>query len=129
MVQNSFSSIRKIVDLYNSENVYLVSKCGESVQKRTREWLNKYDFFSQTGVLESNIEFCLERKDKKGICEKLDIDIFIDDRFSVLVHLLDLEKLILFNPNEIELTEFNNFDKKEKFNIVSNWEEILELII
>jgi len=128
-VKKSFSSIRKTVELYKPDNIYLVSKCGEIIQSRTLEWLHKNNFFSETGVLESNIEFCLERKDKKGICEKFEIDIFIDDRFSVLIHLLNLKRLILFRPNEIELNEYSKFTKTKKITVVSSWEEILEILI
>lgn len=88
------------------QNIYLISKCGPSFQKKTMEWLDHVQFFKKTGgISKKNVNFCLERPQKAGICENLGITHFIDDRLDVLIHLLpvtSIKKLYLFNPAPIE---------------------------
>lgn len=127
-VENAFQSIGSIVEKYKAENVHLVSKCSEKTQVKTLNWLENKDFFHQTNFLRSNLWFCRDRKDKKEICEGNQIKKFIDDRFSVLVHLLELEELYLFNPSAEELKKFNDSVKKANIQVVNTWEEILENI-
>jgi hypothetical protein len=65
-------------------HVWLVSKCGAGVQKRTRAWLAHHSFYKVTGIREENLRFCKTRPEKAPICEKLGITCFIDDRLDIL---------------------------------------------
>ena len=67
--------------------VWLVSKCGERVQQRTRKWLVHHRFFEATGIDPGNLRFCLQRPEKALHCRDLQITHFIDDRPDVLVAL------------------------------------------
>lgn len=127
-VENAFESIAELIEKYKAENVYLVSKCSEKTQVKTLNWLEYKGFFHQTNFLRSNLWFCRDRKDKKEICENNQIKKFIDDRFSVLLHLLELEELYLFNPSEEELKKYNDYDKKENVQVIRTWAEVLEKI-
>ncbi len=128
-VAGSFEAIREIIEDYGPENVHLVSKCGERVQMRSLRWLNHLNFFGKTGCLPNHVWFCKERKDKKKICDRLRINIFIDDRFTVLNHLLHLDKLFLFKPNQKELQKFNNFQRKNNVIVVESWGEVIESVL
>src|SRR6516225_7005778 len=41
--------------------VWLVSKCGPSVEARTRRWLDAHAFFTVTGLARDRLRFCRER--------------------------------------------------------------------
>lgn len=124
-VKNAFVSISKIVNELGSENVFLVSKCGVQTEQKTLKWLEYNEFYKATGVKSENIHFCRERKEKKEICSLFGINIFIDDRFSVLEHLEELNSLYLFNPIEEEMINYNLRADKQKITVVYSWEEVL----
>ena len=63
--------------------VWLVSKCGERVEQRTRQWLWHHDFWARTGILAENLRFCRRRPDKAVHCAELGITHFVDDRPDV----------------------------------------------
>ena len=54
------------------------------MQAKTLAWLDAVDFYSRTGLDKSHVEFCLERRDKAVICQKLEITLFIDDRVPIM---------------------------------------------
>lgn len=128
-VDGAFKSIKQIVDTYGAENVHLVSKCGEQTQQRTLHWLENHSFFQETGFSRSNLWFCRERHEKQRICEVQGIRTFVDDRFTVLQHLLELDQLFLFRPSEEELEAFRNANESKKINIVNGWRELLEKLL
>lgn len=78
-----FDVVPALVELFHGD-VWLVSKCGPRVQEKSRLWLQHHRFFERTGMASANLRFCLERPQKAGICSKLGITHFIDDRADVL---------------------------------------------
>jgi hypothetical protein len=65
------------------EQVWLVSKCGERVQRHTRQWLDHHDFAARTGIPREHLRFCLKRPDKAVHCAQLGITHFVDDKLDV----------------------------------------------
>jgi len=128
-VNQAFDAIRQIVEKYGSAKVHLVSKCGEQTQQRTLHWLDYHQFFEITEVLRSQVWFCRERHQKQGICETQGIRTFIDDRFTVLQHLLELDRLLLFCPSEKELEAYDKAGKPSRVQIVEGWEAALKALI
>jgi hypothetical protein len=127
---NCFEIIKKLINFYGKENIFIISKCGEKVQKKSLEWLEHKNFFSFTGFLSSNIYFCLERHEKASIAEKLNISVFIDDRYTVLKHMListQLQRLILFCPSESEL-ELSLKNPNDKLLKLDTWEEVGKIL-
>ncbi|MBX2797315.1 MAG: hypothetical protein KTR31_06605 [Myxococcales bacterium] len=91
----AFSAIRTLVDRF--DEVWLVSKCGPSVQRKTRAWLDHHDFYRTTGVPSGHLRFCLKRHEKAPIAMELGLTDFVDDRRDVLVHMRGLvPRLYLF---------------------------------
>lgn len=86
--------------------IYVVSKCGEHVQKKTCTWLRHHNFQRITGVPENRWYFCESRKDKAEICRNLGITHFVDDRLEVLSYLETVPHKYLFNPQEKEVRKF-----------------------
>ena len=119
---HSFRVLAKLSVGRFGKNIHLVSKAGEDTQARTREWLAYHKFFEKTGIPESNLHFCLERHEKRPICEQLKVTHFIDDRMKVLSHLINLvPNLYLFNASTVEITQFKSILRKVKR--VDNWLE------
>lgn len=65
-------------------NVWIVSKAGPRMQARTREWLDRTDFYERTGLPRDHVRFCLTREDKAPICRELGITHFVDDRVHIM---------------------------------------------
>ncbi|WP_179855389.1 hypothetical protein [Paractinoplanes atraurantiacus] len=80
-VPGAFETLRRLVPLF--DQVWLVSKCGERVQRRTRQWLDQHDFAARTGIPRDHLRFCLRRPDKAIHCAELGITHFIDDKLDV----------------------------------------------
>ncbi|MEV5751908.1 hypothetical protein AB0L00_29165 [Actinoallomurus sp. NPDC052308] len=82
---------------------WVISKCGEGVQRRTLQWLDHHDFYRRTGIARGNVRFCRRRADKAGHCTELGITHMIDDRLGVHVALRGIvPHLILFGPQPVE---------------------------
>jgi len=82
----AFEVIRELVEFYEGR-VWLVSKCGPRIQRRSRDWLRHQRFYEQTGLDRKNLRFCLKRPDKAIHCRQLQLTHFVDDRLDVLRHL------------------------------------------
>jgi hypothetical protein len=63
--------------------VWIVSKCGERIQRRTLQWLEHNDFYRRTGIEPMHVRFCRKRPDKATHCAQLGITHFVDDRTDV----------------------------------------------
>jgi hypothetical protein len=85
-VPGAIATIAALTRLFAGQ-VWLVSKCGPKVQGRSRKWLRHRDFWRLTGIPETNLRFCLERRDKAIHCRQNRLTHFIDDRLDVLAHL------------------------------------------
>ena len=85
--------------------VYLVSKCGENVQRKTMEWLAAKDFSRRTGIEDGKIRFCRARPDKAVIARKLGLTHFVDDRLEILGYLVSVcaGGLFLFRGKDGEI--------------------------
>jgi hypothetical protein len=80
-VPGAFETLARLVPRF--ERVWLISKCGERVQRRSRQWLDHHDFSARTGIPRDNVRFCLARPDKAVHCAELGITHFVDDRLDV----------------------------------------------
>lgn len=80
-VPGAFDTLARLVPRF--AQVWLVSKCGERVQRSTRQWLDHHDFAARTGIPRDNIRFCRRRPDKAVHCAELGITHFIDDKLDV----------------------------------------------
>lgn len=95
-----FESVRELVEMFEGR-VFIVSKCGASVERKTRAWLEHWRFFEMTGLAPGNLYFCRERHEKAPICQSLDIEHFIDDRADVLEHMRgQVKHLYLFGEQD-----------------------------
>jgi hypothetical protein len=80
-VPAAIDTLARLVPLFGQ--VWLVSKCGERVQRHTRQWLDHHDFAARTGIPGDHLRFCLKRPDKAVHCAQLGITHFVDDKLDV----------------------------------------------
>jgi hypothetical protein len=130
MIPDALVSIKFLIEREGAENIFLVSKCGKATQARTLLYLEYHNFFERTKLDQKNLYFCLERHEKKEICERLNIKIFIDDRFTVLSHIAELKdrKLFLFSPNKTEYELYKNSEIRNEIILIQNWKDLLKII-
>ena len=58
--------VSALVRLFGPERTFIVSKCGEHMQRATVVWLRHFGFFAKTGVLTSHVAFCANRSGIEG---------------------------------------------------------------
>jgi hypothetical protein len=85
--EHCFESIAELVTAF-AGRVWLVSKCGPRIQRLTKRWLSRHDFYAQTGIRQDRVRFCLKRPEKRDHCAAIGATHFIDDRLDVLEHLV-----------------------------------------
>jgi hypothetical protein len=121
-VPKAFEVIRDLAQKRFGNRVYLVSKCGSKTEAKTLEWLAHHRFYEVACVASDNVRFCRERHEKAGICQKLGITHFVDDRLEVLSYLTSVGKLFLFQPQEKEIRRFaQHLNRVQR---VESWQEI-----
>ena len=81
-IPGAVEAIARLVRRFDGR-VWLVSKCGPSVQARTERWLAGHDFFARTGVPLEHLRFCRQRAEKRAHCVALGLTHFVDDRPEV----------------------------------------------
>ena len=123
-VPGVFDALRELVEKRFGERVFLVSKCGRKMQEKTLRWLDHNRFYDLTGIGLDRVHFCRERYQKAGICEKLGITHFVDDRLEILGSLATVETRYLFQPRPDEVRQFRHFLYRVKR--VNSWQEILK---
>ncbi len=98
--EQALEVIAHLVERFEN-NVWLVSKCGPSVQRKTLLWLDHWRFYELTGLPRDHIRFCLKRPQKRLHTDELMITHFIDDRVDVLEHLRGgVDHLYLFGEQK-----------------------------
>jgi hypothetical protein len=80
----SVEAIGRLIQLFGTENVWLVSKANKNSEAKSLRWLAHHNFYARTGLLKTHVYCCRVRPDKAAICDWLDIGYFVDDRPDVL---------------------------------------------
>ena len=101
-VKGAFRGVQQIVDTVGKENTLLVSKCGPTIEQRSRDWLEEVKFMILTGFKPDNLLFCRHRHDKAIIANEVGLTDFIDDRRDVLEYMDGIVSTrVLFGPQKI----------------------------
>ncbi|MFR9753089.1 hypothetical protein ACL02S_18915 [Nocardia sp. 004] len=96
---HAFDVLARLVPRFG--DAWIISKCGEEVERRTRKWLDYHEFFDRTGIPRDHIRFCRARADKAIHCAELGITHMIDDRLDVHIALRGLvPHLFLFGMQQ-----------------------------
>ncbi len=127
--EGAFEAVAKLVEWFGKKNILLISKCSAPNEEKSRDWLVHKGFFTITGVLQENVFFCETRYQKRGIAEAHQLNCFVDDRWSVLRHLDNLNsinKLYLFNPFPDEKTQFESEYRGDKIMLIESWQQVMD---
>jgi hypothetical protein len=120
--QGAVESIVKLVSLFN-QNVWIISKAGQKVQRRTRNWLTHRRFSESTGIPAQNVRFCADRAGKLDHCIELRITHFLDDRIHVMQILQNtVPHLFLFGPQK------GGVARSRLWTAVADWQEAVHAI-
>lgn len=102
----AFDVIPRLVARFD-RRVWIISKCGESTQRKTLAWLEHHDFYQRTGLPRGNVRFCRERTEKAIHCRELSITHMIDDRLDVHEAIRDVvPHLYLFGPQHGDIPDW-----------------------
>lgn len=126
-VPGTIEALARLVAERFGTNVHFVSKCGPSIERKTREWLKHHDIFGRTGIPEGNLRFCRRRREKAPIAEELGLTHFIDDRLEILGYLATVPTRILFQPHGPEVRRF----KQHLSSVIraESWADVLALLL
>lgn len=124
-VADAFESIAKLAR--SGYRVYLVSKCGESIELKTRHWLQHHRFYETVGIAPEDVRFCRTRPEKATICAELGATHFVDDRLEVLSYLTDVPNRFLFSPEPKEVAKFRQH--LDCVTRVDSWSELVNLLL
>ncbi|MFB9236767.1 hypothetical protein ACFFWC_14600 [Plantactinospora siamensis] len=102
-VPGALDGLAALIRTADPDNVFLVSKCGESTEERTRQWLSHHDAFRRTGLRPEHLRFCRTRPAKAPIARDLALTHFVDDKLEVLSYLTSVPHRYLFRPREPEV--------------------------
>lgn len=123
----AFAALRRLVDGHFGSDVHVISKCGPSVEQKTREWLAHHCFFDATGILPGRVHFCRKRRDKAPLCASLGVTHFVDDRLDVLESMTTVRHRFLFlggGPPDARPQRV-----PPGVSVTQTWSELLELIL
>ena len=107
-------------------NTYIISRVDTDQRIRAINWLNDHDFYSKTGIKQTDVYYCFDRKDKAIFVRGLGIDAFIDDRPDVLMCMDNKVDKILFNPYAGDMETYKNDIEINNMLIVRDWNRIGE---
>ncbi|GAA2194073.1 hypothetical protein GCM10009848_56610 [Micromonospora lupini] len=124
MVDGAFDALAALGPTF--DEVHLVSKCGESTERRTREWLAHHDFAARTGIPAERLHFCRTRPAKAPIAQRLGLTHFVDDRLEVLGYLDSVPHRYLFRPRPAEVAAHAAL--LPRVHRVQSWAELTDLL-
>lgn len=124
MVDGAFDALGALGPAF--DEVHLVSKCGESTERRTREWLAHHDLTARTGIPVERVHFCRTRPGKAPIARRLGLTHFVDDRLEVLGYLDSVPHRYLFRPRRAEVAAHAAL--LPRVHPVGSWAELADLL-
>lgn len=115
-VPSAKATIRKIAR--RGHKLFIVSRRGEHAREAL-SWLSRHRVLDS--VSRGNVTFVNEDAGKADVVKKLNIEIFLDDKPSVLDHLTAITHPVFFNNFRVHINS-------ARYREVHSWEEFLNLI-
>lgn len=125
-VNGSFDGVKYLGKKYGVENLFIVSRCDEGVEKQIAQWLSERDFFNRTGFLHGNMRFCPKREDKAAIARELNCTHFIDNRHDVLWAMQGIvrSRVVLRHDAQWPVVTID----RQGLYLTANWPQALQVI-
>ena len=102
--------------------VYIISARRADSIRFAQDWLVShriYDF-----VPAERIYFCGNDEEKRGYCDRLGIDMFLDDKVRVLEALSGRTKRVLFDEDDVAKL----LQVEDRLHVAKNWDEFKDLV-
>lgn len=110
------------------DRVWIVSKCGENIERKTREWMEHSKFHDVTGIPKERLVFVRERAEKAPAAARLGLTHFVDDKLEVLHHMKDVVACrILFRPAFREARDW--WGSIGGVHVFDAWDELADWLI
>lgn len=125
-IEYSIIAIEKIINRFGKNNIWIVSKAGEEMEKKIKNWLVEHNFYNLTGFLPSQIIFVKTHNQKREIVDKIKINYFIDDSYKNVREIYSsiyLDKFIWFKGNNRQLKDVPH-KYRNKIIIINSWKKI-----
>jgi 5'(3')-deoxyribonucleotidase len=101
---------------------YIISARRVETIRHAQDWLINHHVYDS--VPAERIFFCGNDDEKRGYCDRLGIDLFLDDKISVLEALGGITKRVLFDEDEIA----RHLNVEDRFTIAKNWDEFAAIV-
>ena len=83
LVDQSIVSVKLAIQKFGQENVFIISKAKDKYKERNIQFLQKNNFFTETGLREDKVHFVNQYEDKGILGKQLKIDYILDDSIKV----------------------------------------------
>jgi hypothetical protein len=128
MVPGSLDGLRSLARSGDFKNIYIVSKANPVTRVIFLIRLRAIGFWNYTGIPRENLFFVRRPEDKAGVCKRLGVTHFIDDRLEVLFYLKNVPHRYALAPRRPhELTRYPG--TREEVTVVRSWSELVPKII
>lgn len=130
-VKGAIAAIRALaLEYFGPDNIWFISKCRARTAVLSPKWFRLQGVFETTGISGDHILTCLRREDKATRCRELGITHFVDNRLSVLAHMVDVvPNLFLFQGVEEELVAPEYQELLKRISRAKNWPAMVQLIL
>lgn len=126
-VKDAFDAIKTLNAGVFKDQVFVISKCGQNIERKSREWLAHNKFPEITGVPMEKVHFCRTRAEKAPIAKELGLTHFVDDKLEVLGYMRDVVRnRILFNPDILEMKKAS--PSSGPVIIAFSWMDVMEWV-
>lgn len=123
-VKGVHKAVKVLIETFGQENVFIISKCGEVIEGKTRLWLEGTGFHRRTGFDSANLFFCRKRPEKAPIAAELRLTDFVDDHADVLGYMKGIvTRRYLFGP------QLDQAQDTTGLTVVNSWAETLESVL
>lgn len=102
--------------------VYIVSARRADSIRFAQDWLVNHRIYDI--VPAERIYFCGNDEEKRGYCDRLGIDMFLDDKVRVLEALSGRTKRVLFDEDEVAKL----LQVEERLHVAKTWDEFRDLV-
>lgn len=125
-VEGAFEALAKLVQMFQAENVYLVSKGGHERERRRIAWLVRHDFFKITGIPMLNTQFYFSRERRKWIYQTLAPTHCVVRCLNVLEGDESPRHVYLFKPDPKIISKRKKLP--DKVSVLGSWEGVMKKI-
>jgi 5'(3')-deoxyribonucleotidase len=103
--------------------VYIISARRAHTIRFVQDWLSKHRVYDL--IPAERIVFCGTDEEKRGYCERLGIDLFLDDKVSVLDTLPGRTARVLYDEDGMH----EKLEIGDRLTIAKNWSEFRDIAV